>query len=302
MKRIIIAICMLTLFTVKAQQEPQYTQYMYNMSIVNPAYAGFEDVLSIGFLGRKQWVGVKGAPETYTAFIHGKVDEDLGLGFSLINDKMGPVNETFANIDFSYRINLTESIKLGLGIKGGVIFQNIGLVDLNQADDRDVVFSSNKNKGYPAMGVGMLAYNERFYLSISVPNFIRTLHFKQDYEKEISSAEEIHTYIGAGYVVDVHKKLKVKPSFLCKYAIGTPVAFDTSLNMLWNEKVEFGVSYRLDDALSFLTNFKITHTLRIGYAYDHTLSNINDYSSGSHEIMVLFDFFSNKKKRYVRFY
>ncbi len=285
-----------------AQQVPQYTQYRYNMSIVNPAYAGYEDILSIGFLGKRQWVGVTGAPETYTAFGHGRVSEKLGLGLNVVSDRVGPENKIYVNTDMSYTVDISETFRLGLGVKGGVIFHNVGLTDLQQEQGSDQLFNENVNKTYPNVGVGLLAYSERFYLSISVPNFVRTLYFDQDEGRIANAAEEIHTFIGSGYIFDVSSMVKLKPSFLLKYAIDTPMSLDVSLNLLWNQKIEFGTSYRLDDAVSALVNFKVTENIRIGYAYEYAISNIGEYSSGSHEIIVLADFFPSNKKRYVKFY
>ena len=273
-----------------AQQDPQYTQYIYNMAVVNPAYAGSKEGINLGLLSRLQWVGVRGAPKTFSGFIHSSVSRKVGLGGSLIHDKIGPVSETHAYADFSFTINTSERGKLAFGLKAGATFQQIGLLTLNQVESNDPKFSQNSNKTYPNFGVGVFYYQEKFYAGISVPNLLETLHFERSNGKITKASEKIHGFLATGYVMNLKHNFQLKPSTFVKYADSAPLSLDLSLNLLWNNKVEFGISHRLDDSWSGIINFKIKKNLQIGYAYDHTVSNLGEFSSGSHEFLLLFDF------------
>lgn len=277
-----------------AQQYPQYTQYVYNMTVINPAYAGSKEGISLGLLARSQWVGVSGSPKTFSGFIHSPISRKLGLGLSLIHDKIGPVNETHAYADFSFTINISEKSKLAFGLKAGATFQQIGLLMLNQVGTNDPKFSQNSNKTYPNFGVGVFYYKEKFYVGISVPNLLETLHFERSNGKITKASEKMHGFLSVGYVIDLKNDFKLKPSTLIKYADSSPLSLDLSLNLLWNNKVEFGVSHRIDDSWSAIVNFKIRKGLQLGYAYDHTISNLGEFSSGSHEFLLLFDFNSRE--------
>lgn len=286
-----------------AQQEPQYTQYMYNMSVVNPAYAGSNEATSLGFLSRTQWVGVSGAPSTFTGFIHSPVGRKVGLGFSLIHDKVGPVTETFVSVDVSYTVKLTKKSNLALGLKAGAAFQQIGLLQLNQADSGDVSFNQNLNKTHPNLGTGIFYYTERFYLGVAAPYLIEALHFEKSNGVITKASDDRHFFINSGYVLNLKEGFKLKPSILAKYARQSPLSIDFSANILWQDKLEFGLSHRLHDSWSALVNLRINNNLRIGYAYDHTTSNLGIINSSSHEFLLLFDLvFLNSNYKSPRFF
>ena len=302
-KQIFILLLIIGCKEATAQQDPQYTQYMYNMSVVNPAYAGSNEATSLGLLGRTQWVGVSGAPNTFTSFIHSPVGKNVGLGFSLIHDKVGPITETYAFVDFSYNIKVTENANLAFGIKAGAAFQQIGLLQLNQVDSGDVSFNQNVNNTHPNFGTGAFYYTEKFYLGVAVPNLLETLHFEKSNGVITKASDDRHIFINSGYVFDLNKDFKLKPSFLAKYAKQSPLSVDLSANILWLDKLEFGLSHRLDDSWSALVNLRVKNNLRIGYAYDHTVSNLGTFNTGSHEFMLLFDFvFVNSNIKSPRFF
>lgn len=279
---------------VKAQQDPQYTQYMYNLGVVNPAYAGSKDALSIGVLGRTQWVGVSGAPQTLTAFINAPVGKRIGLGLSVIADKTGPVSEKNAYLDFSYTLPISEEVKLALGLKAGFSFQDIGLLSLTQVKPNDPLFVENKNRTFPNFGLGAFFYTNKMYVGLSVPNLMETKHFEKSGGVITKASEEKHAFFTGGYVFDVSETLKFKPSFMTKFAFNAPISIDMSANFMYNQKVEAGLSYRWDDSVSAMVNLKASESFWIGYAYDHTVSNLALHNSGTHEITLLFDFSFNK--------
>ncbi|WP_343795152.1 type IX secretion system membrane protein PorP/SprF [Gaetbulibacter jejuensis] len=301
MKRLTILILTLIGFQVFGQQDPQYTQYMYNMNVINPAYAGSRENLSFGLLYRTQWTGLEGAPKTGTFFGHLPVGEKVGLGLSIISDNIGPVNETNAYADFSYTLRLGGEHRLAFGVKAGATFHDIGLTGLDVVDPNDPFFSENINSVTPNIGAGAFYYTDHYYLAVSVPNILNSVHLDAN-GFELGS-EVSHYFITGGYVFDLSQNTKLKPSFLVKSAFDAPTSFDVNLNALFYDKFEIGASYRLDDSFSGLINFAITPSLRIGYAYDSVTSDIKRYAPASHEFMLLFDLnFPKKVSRSPRYF
>ena len=270
-----------------AQQDPQYTQYMYNMNVVNPAYAGSKETLSLTALYRNQWSGFDGSPQTFTFSGHSPLGNNVGLGLSVIKDELGPVNETNAYADFSYTLTLGNNTKLALGIKAGATFHDIGLANLTLQDDNDPFFSENVNRTTPNAGVGGFLYSDNWYLGLSVPNLFQSVHLDRDDFK--LGSETNHYFATAGYVFQVNDNFKLKPSVLVKSAFDAPLSFDGNVNALFYEKFELGVSYRLDDSFSGLVGFQALPQLRIGYAYDAVTSDINFVAPSSHEIILTWD-------------
>jgi type IX secretion system PorP/SprF family membrane protein len=292
MKKISLLLIFITILTVKdmsAQQDPQYTQYMYNMNIMNPAYAGSKESLSITALYRTQWAGLDGAPETITLSAHAPVGERVGLGLSAIKDELGPISETNVYIDFSYTLPMGESLKLALGIKGGATFHDVGLTSLELQDPGDPFFSEDISNVYPNVGAGAFLYTENFYLGLSVPNFLNSIHLDENGLQYGSETQ--HFFATAGYVFQISDNFKLKPSVLVKSAFDAPISLDGNLNALFFDRFEIGASYRLDDSFSGLVGFQVTDFLRIGYAYDHIISELKGVGSASHEVIVTFDIF-----------
>ncbi|KAB8151190.1 type IX secretion system membrane protein PorP/SprF [Kordia sp. TARA_039_SRF] len=305
MKNLYIALFVL-LFSLPsfAQQDPQYTQYMYNMAVINPAYAGSREGISLGALYRNQWTGFDGAPRTFTFFGHSPVGKNVGLGLSLISDQIGPVKETNTYVDFAYTLNLGGAHKLAFGIKGGLTFHDIGLlsqVNPTLIDQGDEAFSSNVNETTFNIGAGVFYYSDNYYLALSVPNFLQGKHL--DVNGRAFGSEVQHYFLTGGYVFQASPNTKIKPSFLVKSAFGAPTSFDLNLNALFYEKFEIGASYRLDDSFSGMVNFAINPRLRIGYAYDAVTSEISSVANASHEVFLLFDlYFPRKISRSPRYF
>jgi type IX secretion system PorP/SprF family membrane protein len=284
-----------------AQQDPQYTQYMYNMNVVNPAYAGSKEGLSITALYRNQWSGLDGAPDTFTFSAHSPVGDKVGLGLSAIRDELGPIAETNVYADFSYTLDVGASTKLALGVKAGATFHDVGLVDLELQDPNDPFFSQNISNTYPNVGAGAFLYGEKFYVGLSVPNLINSVHLDENGLKYGSETQ--HYFATAGYVFDVSENVKLKPSAMVKSAFDAPLSFDANLNALFYNRFELGASYRLDDTFSGLVGFQVTDNIRIGYAYDYITSDLDGVANASHEVIVTFDlFFSKRALRSPRFF
>ncbi|PHS04263.1 MAG: hypothetical protein COA88_13635 [Kordia sp.] len=305
MKQIItIALLVFITYTSMAQQDPHYTQYMYNMSLMNPAYAGSKETLSTGLLYRKQWVQIEDAPTTATFFGHLPVGKNIGAGLSLSSDKIGPVDETNIYGDISYTLKLGGEHKLSLGIKTGLTFHKVGLysdIYSTLPDANDPAFSENTSSTYFNLGSGLFYHTKKYYVAFSIPNFMKSKHL--DFNGQEYGSEFSHYFLTAGYVFDVSESLKLKPFFMMKSAFEAPTSVDFSTNLLYKEKVEFGVTYRFDDSFGAMVNFSITPELRIGYAYDHIISDLNVTTSASHEFILLYDIrFAKKVSESPRFF
>lgn len=296
-----IAFALMILVSVNAQQDPQYTQYMYNMNVVNPAYAGSKNNLAVGLLYRSQWVSVNDAPKTATLSIHSPIGKKVGLGLSVISDQIGPVEENNVYADFSYTLNLGGEHRLALGLKAGATIQSIGFFsDIGNGyvtDANDEAFSENTNNTNLNIGSGFFYYTDKYYVSFSVPNMLKNTYLNvtnngQEYKY---GTDVLHYFLSAGYVFNLSENTKFKPSFLMKSAFNAPTSLDVSANVLFFDRFELGATYRVDDSFGGMANFAITPGLRIGYAYDYVTSELNTKTSGSHEVMLLFDLNFPKK-------
>ena len=277
-----------------AQQDPQFTQYMYNMSVLNPAYATDNpDVLTVGGLYRTQWVGLKGAPTTGTFFAHKPVSKRVELGISFVHDEIGDVvKEDNIFADFAYVLPISESTKLSFGVKGGVTLFNTNFNGFVLTDPTpDPAFQNNISQVFPNFGAGTYLFGSNYYLGLSTPNLITSKHLENQSGITTTGVEAIHYFLTGGYVFTLNNNdnLKIKPAFMAKGVAGAPVSIDLTTNVLINNKFEVGMGYRIDDSISGLVNFYVTPTLRIGYSYDYTLSNLGNFNSGSHEVFLLFD-------------
>lgn len=298
---LLILILILGFQDLSAQQDPQYTQYMYNMNVVNPAYAGSKESLSLTALYRKQWSGLDGAPETITFSAHSPIGEKVGLGLSAIKDELGPIKETNVYVDFSYTLQLGDQAKLALGLKAGATFHDVGLTSLELQDPNDPFFSQDISNVYPNIGAGAFFYTDKFYLGVSVPNFLNSVHLDENGLKYGSETQ--HFFATTGYVFNVSENFKLKPSVMVKSAFEAPLSFDGNLNALFYDRFEIGASYRLDDSFSGLVGFQVTDYIRIGYAYDHIVSDLDVVTSASHEVILTFDlYFSKRVLRSPRFF
>ena len=283
-------------FTVNAQQDPHYTQYMYNMNVINPAYAGSNGTLSLNLLARKQWVDVDGAPKTITFDANAPVGRKVGMGLAVVADEIGPAKEQNIYADFSYTLNTSEEGKLAFGLKAGVTLLDVNLVDivLPQTEDDDL-FSENIHNATPNFGAGVFYYTNKFYVGFSVPNILKSEHLNKD-QVLTKASEEIHYYLASGYVFDLSDSWKFKPHIMLKGVNGARVSIDLNANFLLNERLEFGAGYRYQDAITGLINFRVTKAFRLGYAYDYTISEFSFGNTGSsHEVFLLYDIDFNKK-------
>jgi len=283
--------------TAVAQQDAQYTQYMYNTISVNPAYAGSRGHTSIAAIHRSQWVGLEGAPTTQTLNVNAPLGYNgLGIGFSVVNDKIGPTSETNFDLDLSYTIKLSGVAKLSFGVKASANLLDIRFSELNQLSGDVTLEQDIDNRLSPNIGAGLYYYTDNSYLGISIPRFLETSHFQ---ETSLSVAnEQMNLYLIGGYVWDLNRSWKFKPSFLTKLTEGAPLQVDISANFMYNEKFVLGAAYRLDAAVSGLFGFNLSRNMFLGVAYDHDTTALGDaaFNSGSFELVVRYDFISIKDR------
>lgn len=277
-----------------AQQDAQFTQYMYNTITINPAYAGSRGALSIFALHRTQWVGLDGAPVTNTFSMNTPLNEsNLGLGISIVNDKIGPTQENTISADVSYSIHTSETFKLSFGMKATANLFSLDVNKLNPVDNDPSLHDFN-NKFTPNIGAGIYLHSDKAYVGFSVPNFIETNRYN-DNEVAIFK-EKINYYLMGGYVFTISNDIQFKPAGLLKLVQGAPLQADISANFMFIEKLTIGIAYRWNAAMSGMVGFQISEGLHIGYCYDLETTNLDRYNSGSHEVFLRYELFKNNTR------
>jgi type IX secretion system PorP/SprF family membrane protein len=283
-----------------AQQDAQFTQYMYNTMAINPAYAGLRERMSIFALHRTQWVGIDGAPTTDNVAIHTPINgSNLGIGLSILNDKIGPSNESDVAVNLSYNIKTSEKYTLSFGLKGSVNLLDIDFNKLTYLPTNNSVDANIDKKFSPNIGAGLYLFSDNSYFGFSIPNFIETKHFDRYAGSGAStyiSKEQLHYYFTAGYVYDLTGDVKIKPSVLAKMTQGAPLQVDVSTNFLINDKFVIGGAYRWSAAVSAMVGFQASDSWFIGYGYDFETTRLTHYNSGSHEIFLRYEIFNSYDK------
>ncbi len=295
LQHILTVALVMSCFSASAQQDPQYTHYMYNTMSVNPGYTGSRGHISVLGLHRSQWVGLDGAPTTQTFSVHSPVGNNVGLGLSFVNDELGPSSEIYLDGNFSYTLKFNKNRRLSFGLKGGLRNLNVDFSKGSIQEEGDILFQNDINNRYlGTLGAGVYYHTDKFYFGLSVPNFLTTKQYID--VAESIAIERLHYFVIAGYVFDLNSNLKFKPSAFFKAVPGAPVIFDVSGNFLLNEKFTAGVAYRWDDSISGLVGFQISDQLNIGYSYDYTTTELNKYNDGTHEIFLRWDFITKERK------
>lgn len=293
--KILIFSFLLTGLVSQAQQDAQYTQYMYNTINVNPAYAGSRGVMSIFGLHRTQWVGLDGAPVTNAFSINTPLRESkLGMGVSFVNDRIGPTDENTLSADISYTVNTSDRFKLSFGIKGSLNIFNLDIGKLNIENQLDPQFQNMDNLYSPNIGAGVYFHSDKTYFGFSIPNFFETKRYN-DNSVAVTKERMTYYFIG-GHVFDMSPDIQFKPAFLTKAVEGAPLQLDLSANFLFNEKFMLGAAWRWDAAWSAMAGFQVTDQIFIGYAYDMETTRLANYNSGSHEIFLRFELFERLNK------
>lgn len=294
--RIFIFTLLITSLVSFAQQDAQYTQYMYNTINVNPAYAGSRGMMSIFGLHRTQWVGIDGAPVTNSFSVNSPINNsNLGVGLSFVNDRIGPTEENEISADVSYSIKASENYKLSFGIKATANLFNLDASKLNPEDAGDPQFQNLNNYFSPNIGAGIYLHSDQSYFGLSVPGFLNSKKYADSPEVAVNT-ERMNLYFIAGHVFDLSYSVKFKPALLTKVTQGAPLQLDLSGNFLINERFVLGAAWRWDAAVSAMAGFQITDGLFIGYAYDYETTELRQYNSGSHEFFLRFELFTKQRR------
>ena len=281
------------LFSLKgmAQQDPLFTQYMYNMSVINPAYATDDPgMLNLGGIYRSQWQNVDGAPSTANFFAHTPISERVELGLTVVHDEIGNIaKENNITADFAYVIPTGGESKISFGLKGGLTTFDANLSGLNVNEQGDPALE-NVNEVFPVFGVGAFWFGDNYYLGASAPNLFTSKYIENEQEIAALGEEEIHYFLTGGYVFQLNPDLKLKPAFMARGVRDAQLAVDVTANVLLYDRFEIGAGYRFNETITGLVNFKITPNLRVGYALDHYTSDYLGYDVGlTHEVMLLWD-------------
>lgn len=272
-----------------AQQDPMYSQYMFNTLAVNPAYAGHEGTLSASLLARAQWISFDGAPSTQTLLVHAPLKkENMGWGLSIVNDQIGPVKQTGIFGDFSYKVKMTSNSDLTFGLKaGGNLFQ-VGLADIDVHTAGDVAFSQNVSGFLPNVGFGMLYEAKDYYIGLSFPR-LRRNDIGAGNSDLVLQEERRHFFLTAGYEKELNENVTFKPTIMWRKVKNAPMSLDLGANFLLQQKLWLGAMYRLGDSFGVNVQYLISDQFRIGYAFDLTTSSLGQYNSGTHELLLRFD-------------
>lgn len=286
-----------------SQQDAQYTQYMYNTQIINPGYIGSKNALGFGLLYRTQWAGFDGAPNTGTFTFNTPLGllKRNAIGLSIVNDRIGPSNETGITVDYAYSLLLSGNSRISFGIKGGLSILDVDYTKLNIYDENDWQFAENIDKKVqPQIGAGIYYNDDKLYLGLSVPNFFNSKHYNanntNNSNEDAIAIERLHYFFIAGYVFDINESIRFKPATMLKWVNGSPLQVDVSANFLFNNKFTLGASYRWDAAISAMAGFQISEQFFLGVGYDFQTTDIQDHSNGSYEFFLKFDLFNNPER------
>lgn len=304
MKKILSILAVAALgVTSYGQQDAMFTHYAFNTLAVNPAYAGSRDALTVTALHRSQWVGFAGAPTTQTLTLHSPLFNDqIGMGLSVLNDKIGPVNTTSVYADFAYKLQVSEKGRLAFGLKGGVNLMQAGLTDLSLDEDNDASFSGNiQSQILPNFGFGVYYYTTKWYVGLSTPKLLENDYKTNSTTGNINAGnEKRHFFLIGGTVFNLDEtgKIKLKPTTFVKVTQGAPVEADLTGMVIFDDKFEVGAMFRTGDAIGVLLGYNFTNQLRFGYSFDWSYANTTfKYNGGSHEVMLRYDFIYKDQAR-----
>ncbi|MFN4975357.1 MAG: type IX secretion system membrane protein PorP/SprF [Bacteroidota bacterium] len=287
-----LSVALLLTVSAFAQQKPMYSQYMFNMLNINPAYAGSRGAMSAVALYRNQWVGFPGAPRTTTfSFDMPIQNRKVGLGMQLYDDRVGIERTTGFNAIYAFRFQFAGSGTLSLGLQAGLLNYQANYTEVNTYLPNDPAFSSNVRGILPAFAAGVYYNSDKFYVGFSTPALLRT-KIKYNNAAEVASvtSRDLHLYLASGTVFDLNPDLALKPSILVKAVSGAPVEVDINCNLWLQNKISLGASYRTGDAIVGMVEYQVNQQLRFGYAYDKTFSNLGTLVNGTHEIMLRLEF------------
>lgn len=295
-----IFICLSLCFTsiVSAQQDAQFTQFMFNKIVYNPGYAGSAEVPSLTAIHRSQWTGLEGAPTSQAFTFHTPFRQKrVGAGISINHDEIGPTNSIFIALSYAYRIPLKKGT-LGIGLQGAIRHYRVNWDQIKATHEGDALITDTENsKLLPNAGVGIYYESPLFYIGVSSPHLLRgdiSLLNNVQATTDIQAVEDVHSYLMAGFIVPLSKSVKFKPAVLVKYVERAPFDMDINGSFVFADKLWLGATYRLGgstvvgngESIDLVAQYQVGNAFRIGMAYDITLSEVKDYNNGTYELML----------------
>lgn len=279
----------LGLSSVRAQQDPMFTNYLQNPIAFNPAIAGTVNGLNLSLLTRHQWIGMDGAPASYSFGAHTPyIKQNMGLGFNMMTDKVGPLRNTHITGSYAYQITIVEGMRLSMGLKAGLSSYNAAIGGLQVNDPSDPNFQADENRISPNMGIGFYLYTNNYYAGFSVPKLI-----EPKLNKEYSESLEPYNpqvYLMGGYSFEINRDWEIMPSVLMGMMSGAPISTDVTVQALYSKRFYFGTHYRIGDAAGLFVNAQVNNDIAVGYAFDFTLNSLSQINSGTHEFMITYTF------------
>lgn len=293
---VLLSVLLLGTFDIQAQQDPQYTHYMYNTTNINPGYTGSRGMMSIFGMYRAQWVGLDGAPKTANLSIDSPIgNKGMAAGINYTNDRIGAMDENTISLNGSYTVDLNREYKLAFGLKATANLLSFDPTKLDYKDENDITFQDKiNNKFNPNFGAGLYMYSDKAYVGFSIPSFLTSDRVENEGTQMMR--EKMHFYLMGGYVFDMNPNWKFKPAFLAKAVSGAPLQVDLTANFMFMDRYTMGAAYRWDSSISALVGFQVNDGLFIGYSYDADTSKLARYNSGSHEIFMRFELFTKLNK------
>lgn len=269
-----------------AQQKVQFTQYMFNGLVINPAYAGAEEALSLTFIQRSQWTGIENAPNTQTFSGHTLFkNKHVGLGLTLINDKIGVHRNFNASANYAYHVKIKEETYLSFGLQGGVHSRKSDYTSLLGTVSNDPkLYNPYISHTFFDVGMGVYLRSNRFHLGVSAPELIpEKISINDTLSIRMS---KVNYFVFSKYRATLTENIDLEPSLMIKYFSGVPLSFDLNMNLIFRKVLTIGASYRKRESIDFLLKCQVTPQLQFGYAYDYPIGDIARLTNGSHEIMV----------------
>jgi type IX secretion system PorP/SprF family membrane protein len=272
-----------------AQQLPHYSQYMLNDYVMNPAIAGKNPYFEGKSDNRYQWIGITDAPRTYVLSVNGPhKNGKVGMGGYLFTDIVGPTRRTGISMSYAYHMKLNDNgTKLSLGLSAGLLQFAVDGSKITLRDQADLVISNGyQSVIVPDLGFGAYFYSDKYYIGASVPQIYRAKLRFFDYTTSDLSRLETHFYFSGGYRFDIGDDFAIEPSTLVKIVKPVPVQFDLGTRFIYKKKMWIGGAYRNLDAVSAMVGYLYDEYLTFGYSYDFTTTNIKNYSTGTHEVLI----------------
>ena len=278
-----------TAHAVVAQQDPNFTLYNFNMNVINPAFAGTNGFKEISLGHRSQWIGVENGPNTQIANFTSPLRNNLGIGVSLVRNKVFVLQESDVTVDISYKLKLSYEHDLYFGVKTGASFININLSSILSSGS-DPLFTENRSYSNTQFGAGFYLKHEKYYVSISSPNILKGKRYIKNGNAPNAVVDNLHMYYGMGYRFDLTDRVSISPGIMYRSTKGATSSTDINAT-LSVKNVQVGANYRVDDMYSIFTVFNIIDNVKFGAAYDISANELNDFNkNGSMEVLIKYQF------------